>query len=373
MKYPTVRYIHDRRKNGKGYIEVEITYANKRKWLSTGVAVSPKQWNDSRGIVNHPNNAELNLRINAVKGQIDSFIRNLMAKGKPFTWEDLNAMLERHNNSESFVAFVERRIEEQHDICERTKKAHRKLVAALNRFGKIQSFDSLTRPNVLLYDDWLHTQNYAQPTIHTYHKLLKRYINEALSRELIEKDPYIGMRIERGHSKARKYLTEDEIKQLRECELNLPTLERVRDLFIFQCYTGLAYADLSKFDFTNVVQRNGRYVVQDTRQKSGEDFYIVLLSPALEILRKYNFELPSISNQQYNLRLKVVADKAGMDKKLTTHMARHSFACFALNAGMPIEVVSKALGHTNINTTQVYAKLLNSTLEREFDKLEGHI
>jgi integrase len=135
----------------------------------------------------------------------------------------------------------------------------------------------------------------------------------------------------------------------------------------------LAYADLSKFDFTKVVQRNGRYVVQDTRQKSGEDFYIVLLSPALEILRKYNFELPSISNQQYNLRLKVVADKAGMDKKLTTHMARHSFACFALNAGMPIEVVSKALGHTNINTTQVYAKLLNSTLEREFDKLEGHI
>lgn len=377
MKYPTTRYVFDRRKKcvdsprtARGYIEVEVGFGRRRKWLSTGVAVTARQWDAAKRIVNHPDGLELNMRIESFKKPIDDYIKLLMIKEQPFTFEGLAACLERKSNKGSFIVFVENRIEEQTGIKPRTKMAHRKLVSALRRFKHIETFDSLTRANVMAYDEWLHKQNYVQPTIHTYHKLLRRYVNEALARELIQNDPYAGMRIEKGKSKTRKFLTEEEIGLLRDCQGLPATLDRVRDLFIFQCFTGLAYADLAHFDFTKTIERNGKHVIIDQRLKSGEDYYIVLLPQALDILRKYNFRLPVISNQQYNLRLKVVADYAGLERNLTTHMARHSFLTMALNYGIPIETVSKMAGHTNIQTTQEYAKLLNKSVESAFDELE---
>lgn len=114
-------------------------------------------------------------------------------------------------------------------------------------------------------------------------------------------------------------------------------------------------------------------VIHDVRQKTEETYFIVLLSPALEVLERYKFILPVISNQQYNLRLKIVADYAKIDKNLTVHMARHTFATMCLNNGVKIENVSKMLGHSNIKTTQEYAKVLNSEVEKSFDLLESKI
>ena len=94
---------------------------------------------------------------------------------------------------------------------------------------------------------------------------------------------------------------------------------------------------------------------------------------ALEVLKKYDFKLPVITNQQYNLRLQSVAAAAGLDKKVTSHMGRHSFAVLCLNKGLSMESVSKMLGHTNTNTTHVYAKLLNSKLEKDYESLEDAI
>ena len=154
----------------------------------------------------------------------------------------------------------------------------------------------------------------------------------------------------------------------------MPSIDRIRDLFLFQCFTGLAYADFEKFNFEkDVEERNGKYIVSDRRKKTNEDYKIVLLTPAIEILKKYDYKLPIISNQKYNVSLKVVAQYAGIDKNITTHMGRHTFAVFALNNGVPIEIVAKMLGHTNIRTTQVYAKVLNSEVEKGFDLLESKI
>ena len=94
------------------------------------------------------------------------------------------------------------------------------------------------------------------------------------------------------------------------------------------------------------------------------------LSPVTEILRKYDYVIPIISNQQYNLRLKIVADYAGLDRNLTVHMSRHTFATMCLNNGVKMENVSKMLGHTNVRTTQQYAKVLNAEVEKDFEMLE---
>ena len=141
-------------------------------------------------------------------------------------------------------------------------------------------------------------------------------------------------------------------------------------MFLFQCYTGLAYSDMRKFDFRDVQQRGKRLVLHDVRKKTGEDFYIVLLPPAIEILNKYDFRLPLMSNEQYNMRLKLVAESAGIEKNLTSHMGRHTFATLSLNSGIKIEVLAQMMGHADIRTTQIYAKMINCTVEEAYSVLE---
>lgn len=126
-----------------------------------------------------------------------------------------------------------------------------------------------------------------------------------------------------------------------------------------------AYCELSNRYIYNSI-RNGKGAI-------GTDIIarIVDKFPELmEILKKYDYVLPIISNQQYNLRLKIVADYAGLDRNLTVHMSRHTFATMCLNNGVKMENVSKMLGHTNVRTTQQYAKVLNAEVEKDFEMLE---
>lgn len=284
---------------------------------------------------------------------------------------DIDANVNYTNKSESFVDFVERRIEERGDITESTKASHRTFATSLREFDRIIYFSDLTKANITLYDDWLHAKGYSQPTIYNYHKRNKRYIHEAIKFDLLKNDPYKGERFSRGKHAIRKYLTAEELKKVKDAQIDSETICRVRDLFIFQAYTGISYADLAKFNFKRDVQKRGnKYVILDIRLKTEENYFIVLLSPAMEILKKYDYVLPIISNQQYNLRLKIVADYAGLDRNLTVHMSRHTFATMCLNNGVKMENVSKMLGHTNVRTTQQYAKVLNAEVEKDFEMLE---
>lgn len=378
MKYPTMRFVFDRKhvatKNKKGLVQIEVTSEGKRKWIGTSVKLYLDQWHEKKKVINSVNSVQLNALLDGQMAKLNDFILELVRNNQQFDFEKLNAFLEKSNHSGSFIDFVRTRIEDRTDLEESTRKQHRTLLQSLEKFGKINYMDDLTKANITLYDEFLHQQGIAQPTIYNYHKRLKRYLHEAMKFGLLDTDPYVGLHFERGKFEKRKYLTEEELEIIRSCKINMPSIERVRDLFLFQCFTGLAYADFEKFDFEkDVEERNGKFIVADRRKKTNEDYKIVLLTPAIEILKKYDYKLPVISNQQYNIMLKVVAQYAGIDKNITTHMGRHTFAVFALNNGVPIEIVAKMLGHTNIRTTQIYAKVLNSEVEKGFALLERKI
>jgi site-specific recombinase XerD len=378
MKYPTMRFVFDRKhvatRNKKGLVQIEVTSEGKRKWIGTSVKLYADQWNEKKKVVNSVHSIQLNAMLDGMMSKLNDFILDLFRNDQQFDFEKLNAFLEKSNHSDSFIDFVRTRIEDRTDIEESTRKQHRTLLQSLEKFGKLNYMDDLTKANITLYDEFLHQQEISQPTIYNYHKRLKRYLHEAMKFGLWNEDPYVGLHFERGRFEKRKYLTEEELKMIRTCKINMPSIDRIRDLFLFQCYTGLAYADFEKFNFEkDVEERNGKYIVSDRRKKTNEDYKIVLLTPAIEILKKYDYKLPIISNQKYNVSLKVVAQYAGIDKNITTHMGRHTFAVFALNNGVPIEIVAKMLGHTNIRTTQVYAKVLNSEVEKGFDLLESKI
>lgn len=374
MKYPTLKFVFDRKhlatKTKKGLVQIEVLSERKRKWISTGVKLYSDQWDARRMVINHPDMLSLNKTLLEQRQKIQTWVDDLARRTEEFEFDKLDRFLAARLVPDKFTDYVDRRITERTDIKESTKKAQRKLITSLNAFQQIIYFTDLTKRNIMAYDAWLHTQNYVQTTIHSFHKFMKIYINDAIRAEIIEHNPYDGIKIERGKSDIRRYLTDEEVAKIIAVDIPDGRAARARDLFLFQCYTGFAYAELANFDFTKVVERNGKYIVHDTRQKTDEPFYIVLLSPAVEILRKYDFKLPVISLQQYNVQLKALATLAKLNKSLTSHMGRHTFAVMALERGAKIENVAKMMGHSDIKTTQIYAKVLNRSVDREFEMLE---
>ena len=152
----------------------------------------------------------------------------------------------------------------------------------------------------------------------------------------------------------------------------MPTgsLARVRDLFIFSCYSGLAYSDLMDFNPEKLEKDGDDMYLCGHRVKTGEEYIVLILPKAKEILEKYDYRLPRYSNQQYNHRLKEVAKAAGVDKPLSSHFGRHSSAMLFLNNGVRIETVAKILGHSSTKITeQVYASILRKTVGEEMSKL----
>lgn len=377
-QYPKIRVIFDRKKQATatkpGTVEIELSLNRERKRYSTKVRVSTREWSEKENVrvKGRPDAEFLNIRIKTMEDTINKYIHKLMIEDKDFSWSAFENFLKAGKSvSKTLHDYIKDKIETKTDLEPSTRKNHKRILRSLVEYQKIQHFEDLTYSNILDYDRWLHEKNYKQTTIASYHKFLKIYINDAIRDELLENNPYKSFKVDRGKPGIRKYLTNEELQQVINVELVDATYCRVRDLFLFQCYTGLAYADLSLFDFSKVISRDGKYVINDVRQKTGEEYYIVLLSPAMEILKKYNFVLPLITNQQYNLRLKTIKNAAKINKNITSHMARHTYASLALNAGVPIEVLAKMLGHSDIKTTQLYAKMFNQTVEKAFEMIEG--
>lgn len=375
MKYPTTRLVYDRKnqatKEKPALVQVEVLLGRKKKYISTGVKVTKDHWSPKETIVGTLDMISQRQRIAKVKGSIDAFILELMKEGKDFEWEALENFLKtKEERNMTFIEFAEERIANRNDIKESTRKAQAQLVSSLEEFGKIVTFSDLTKQNILRFEEWLRGQGLKVSTIGTRMKLLHTYVNEALKMEIIKADPFLGLKFKRGEPRSDRYLTMDEYKAIRDAEMSSEALARVRDIFIVQCMTGLRVSDIMAADFTKAVKKGNKYVFQGKAQKTGEPFYFVLMPDAVAVLKKYDWKLPKMTMQQYNMRLKVVADAAKVNKPITTHYARHTAAMYYINEGMPIEVVSKVLGHASIKTTEsVYAKIINETVDKAFDKL----
>jgi integrase len=154
-------------------------------------------------------------------------------------------------------------------------------------------------------------------------------------------------------------LTKDEINILYGKKFTDRRIEQIKDCFVFQCYTGLAYSDLAQLTKDNIEDD----VIVGRRKKTDVQFVVPLLPIAKEILEKYEYQLPIISNQKYNQYLKVLGDASGLNKSLHSHLARHTFACLLLNNGVDMKTISRTLGHSNLQTTErIYASMHNQTV-----------
>ena len=142
-----------------------------------------------------------------------------------------------------------------------------------------------------------------------------------------------------------------------------------RDLFIFQLYTGLSYSDMQQFSIEDYKLIDGKWINTGERIKTGIPYISQLLPPAVEILEKYNYQLPHLNNADYNKYLKALGLACGIERPIHSHMARHTFATWMLRQGVPIEHVSRMLGHTNITQTQRYAKVVAADIHTDFERV----
>lgn len=276
--------------------------------------------------------------------------------------------------NQEFIPYMQKFVDEE-ELGDGTRAHKQTTINALKEFGKIKTFADLVPSKILAFDKWLHNGVRKEPSIYNYHKNLHKVTRFMRMSDMIPSDPYNQVPIKRGKCKERKPLTEKELCKLRELKLEKGNkLDKVRDLFIFAAYTGMAFCDVMLFDFkTMTVKVDGMYYIDGFRIKTQGAFFTPILQPAMDVLKKYNYKLPRISNQKANDYLHLLQDKLGIRKNMTFHVARHSFATLVLSHDVPIEDLAKMLGHKDIKVTQIYAKILNNTIERHSRELQNKI
>lgn len=210
-----------------------------------------------------------------------------------------------------------------------------------------------------------------------YLKNLGKVLHLAVSRKLISSSPLEDMKL-KIEPVDKDFLSKEELLRFSNKVFGVQRLEQVRDVFLFCCYTGLAYVDVHSLTANDIVEEDGRFWIKKARHKTNVMCHIPVLKPAKEILDKYTSWayatgklLPVLSNQKMNAYLKEIAAIVGINKELTTHTARHTFATTVTLANhVSIENVSKMLGHSSVRMTQHYARILDASIENEMLNVE---
>ena len=375
---PILTFVYDRRKKAsshkEGSVELRITFERHQKFMTTGVRLLPKQWKNGQ-VINRLDAQEMQQTLETLMLKARKVINEMLSCGN-LNIDEIPARLKSDTVDErSFIKFCEDRVKvraygKKSDTIER----YDRFMRWLKNYGKIRFFSDVTDKNVILMDEVLRAtgmKNYSK--WNNYHRFMNSFILDAIDEGYLKRNPYRWLHIEKEkNSGLQKYLTKEEFHKIETAIMPTKSLERVRDVFVFQTYTCLSYVDLANFDMEKMNNRDGISIYNGKRGKTGKEFSFLLMKKARAILDKYGGKLPVISNIKYNEYLKVVAQSAKVDKPITSHWARHTGATMLLNeGGVDMEVIARILGHSSTRQTrETYAKLLDSTVEKEMQAYE---
>ena len=383
-------------KDGTAPVEVRVTIARRAYYINTGVSVRPREWKFGQ-IVDRYNSDDLNERVRIMLQRVDRVVNERLAKESEteINFEDVRKMVfapdsrRKVKDAEDMVAWMADEVSRL-GVRRGTMLHYKVSVAVLAESGIMRKWSDLSVENVHKWDAYLHgirkhqtdaevkagkpVEYISQATVRNYHKDIKALLGRALKFGLIAANPYDRMKgeIKRGNTETVEFLTKDELSRIEGLTLiDGSMLAAARDMFVFQAYTGMAFSDMQAFSLDKCRRDGDRWLMAGQRVKTGVTYYVRLLPQVLAVVEKYGGELPKVAVQTYNKNLKKIAQATGITKRLTSHVGRHTFATWALHEGVPIERVSKMLGHAKVTQTQRYAKVLAEDVFGEFDKLGG--
>ena len=379
----------------EGPVEVRITHNRKTYYIPTGVRVRRSEF-AFQSIINRGDSDELNRQLKVLVQKITGVVTAMLEAGEALDAAEVKRRVwspeqKKKKDGNEVVAWMQEQLPLLR-LRDGTVKHYRPLFVRLTAFGEISEWCDLTIENIYKFDAYLHSLRKeltdaekkkgvkAEPLsdagVYTYHKCFRALLTRAYKMGVIAANPYDRLKGEfsRGEKQSMDYLTEEEMAAFESIRpLRGSVMEVAHDLFIFQMYTGLSYGDMQAFDMKDYRLIEGTWRNVGERIKTGVPYVSQLLPPAVAILEKYNYQLPTLGNAEYNHSLKALGMACGITRPLHSHMARHTFATFALRQGVKIENLARMLGHTNITQTQRYAKVVAASVHEEFDKLGAAI
>lgn len=379
-------YAKSTKANSKGLlpIYVRLTIDGKRFEYSTKKFVLPTKWSAelSKMKGNSEEARSINSLLDFIRNRVNEIHFELLKESKSINVEEFkNKLLGIKERERMLIPIFEehnRKMKELIDL-EYAAGTYERYLTSLRHTKNFLlwkfnvsdiSIDKIDYAFITEYEFYLRSERKcANNTTVKYIKNFHKIVNQCLANGWLDKDPFINYK-SKVKEVVREYLDENEIETIVNKDLHVERLGVVRDIFIFSCFTGLAYIDVKQLSADNIsIGIDGEKWIFKDRQKTDVESRIPLLPIALEILKKYenhplcinqNKLLPILTNQRMNSYLKEIATLCKINKELTFHIARHTFATtVTLTNGVPIESVSKMLGHSSIKTTQHYAKILD--------------
>lgn len=354
------------RKNGLSPIELSIIIQNKRSIITLDRQIHHTKFNPSTQKVK--GDKELNDYIDTIRKKcyhienelikmdkltIETFVQSYKY-GIPEKEDTLLKIYDKHNQ-----------LYKQNVLCGKIDnaayykycKSRERIEEYLKTLGlKDIKLKDITPSFIEGYQNYC-LMNLKHNTTNKQLKMLKKILTYAVTERYLDKNPF--QMVLKEEKLDYDILTETEIISLYNKSVKEDRIEKVRDLFVFQCMTGLAYADMATLTKEDIADD----VIIKRRKKTDILSVIPILSIAKNILEKYDYQLPIISNQKYNQYLKVLGDYCGMSRKLHSHLARHSYASLLLNKGVDMKTISKTMGHSSMKTTErIYAEMANNTV-----------
>ncbi|MFS4457331.1 site-specific integrase [Maribacter sp. 2304DJ31-5] len=377
-------------------IYARITVDGRRAEISLKRYVSENEWDENRSrVVGFSQKTRLlNSYLDEVYVQIMDSHKQLLSEGKVITAQSIKArFLGQDNQNKTLKELIKYHNQTQVLILRPgTMKNYYSTEKYLHKFLD----EKLKLPDIYLkqldykfitdFEQYLRTykpkkarKTCANNGAMKHLERLMKMANLAVRLEWLQKDPFRNYKLN-FHKTERRYLTERELQRIEETTFNGAGYEKVKDVFLFSCYTGLSHIDVKELKSHQLVLGIDENLwIHTKREKTNETLKIPLLSKAKEIIEKYTKNtrpdvfgklLPVFSNQKTNSYLKVIAKACGINKHMTFHTARHTFATtVTLSNGVPIETVSKLLGHTKLSTTQIYARVLQKKVGEDMQNL----
>jgi site-specific recombinase XerD len=359
----------------KSLVQIEVLLpGTHKKYIGTNIYLQESEWDvRTRQVINTGNDVFFNKQLSDFVNKLRKLEMTVNDAGRIITTSDLEQFLNSGTAVGSFYEFMKQEATKRNDITVKTRQSHILAAEHLKTNG-IVMFSDLTYSNIVAYDQALRAENKVQTTIHKYHKNLKTYIHLAEKSGLIEygHNPYLKFSVPHGKHAIRERLDDAEIELLSKKEILDPAISLSRDLFLFSVYTGMAYKDVQGLTSSNLREIDGKLWIEGLRKKSGEYYTVYLLPKAVKLIDHYRsgdkiFPTPELHHQ--NRLLKVVAAACGINKQLTTHIGRHTCATLMLREDVSLKVISEMLGHSQIATTEIYAKLEKQTMRKELDRM----
>ena len=362
------------RKDGIAPVEVSVIVNGERQMWQLPKSCKPQDFKT---------NKDIKLYCTAIENKLNEIYTNLTINNEPVTSYIIKDIYYNGNDRKSYTIAkmfedgLKLKAMENGDIS-----TYRKYENVTKRFYKLtgkqpqQEANSVNYTDIITFKAGVEKIHQSQ-TVFKEMQHLKYFFNLAFNSGKIKQNPFGTLKIKHGE-KDKPYLTQEEIQAIKDLKITNDRLDKVRDVFLFLCYTGIEWADLINLKKEDVqLNKLGQYYIKKPRIKTGITYVSVLYADAIDVWKLYEGNLPLISPQKFNKYLKELSKSAKIDKNVTSLTARHSYAVFLLSdKKISMEVVQKMLGHASIKETHVYAKLLDNAVfeaNNESEKEKGNI